>query len=61
VSPRWFGRVATYTGRWIDSAKALAVFDKKVDVDQYVLRHSRILGTLVVASVCLLGYLYVGG
>ena len=60
LSPRWFSRIATYTGQWIDSAKALAAFDKRVDIDQYALRHSRILGTLVVVSVSLLGYLYLG-
>ena len=58
LSPQLFGRIATFGGRWIDSAKALAAFDKRVDVDQYVLRHSRILGSLVIASVSVLGYVY---
>ena len=59
VSPQWFGQVATGCSRWIDSDKILAVFDKRIDVDTYFLRHSRILGALVIVSVCVLAWVHV--
>ena len=56
VSPRLFGAISTQGGKWIDSSKFFAIFDKRIDVDGPVLRHSRVLGVAVVASVLFLGY-----
>ena len=61
VSPRMFGRISARLGGWVDSAKALVVFDKQFAVDDYILRHSRLLHLMVVASVCCLWFLWLGG
>ena len=58
VSPRRFRAVSTWSSRWFDSSKGLAIFDKRFNVDDFVFRHSRITGVLVIISVSVLGYLW---
>jgi hypothetical protein len=57
VSPRLFSGLATKGSRWVDTARLLALLDKRYDIDRHVLPHSRLLGALVVASACVLGWL----
>lgn len=56
VSPRLFDSIAARGGTWIDSAKFLAVFDKRIDIDGPLLQHSRVFGVAVVTAVLFLGY-----
>lgn len=58
LSPSAFRFVATRGARWFDSRKIVEVLDKQFDVDRYVLPHCRMLGTLVLASVAVMGYVY---
>jgi len=51
VSPRWFKLIACQSSSWIDTSKVLAVFDKRVGVDRYVVQYSRLLGLAVTLSV----------
>jgi hypothetical protein len=54
VSPRWFAIVATQgNSQWFDTTKLLAPLDKRINIDAYVLRHSRLLGVAVLAAVAL--------
>jgi hypothetical protein len=55
LSPRFFTVVATKSSTWIDVNKALAKLDKQVDIDRYVLPHSRLLGVAVITAVALFG------
>lgn len=54
VSPRHFAAIARHGGRWVDTSKVLDKLDARVDIDERILRHSRLLGVAVVASVALL-------
>jgi hypothetical protein len=56
VSPSRFARLATRSGRWVDTNKIVAVLDKRVDIDHYILPFSRLLGVAVLASVAVLIY-----
>lgn len=56
VSPKLFARLAQGGSRWVDTNKALAVLDRRFDVDRYVLPFSRILGLAVLLSVAVLLY-----
>ena len=59
LSPQRFAKLATRSGRWVDTKKALEVFDTRVDIDHYVLPFSRLLGVAVVASVAILCWVLV--
>jgi hypothetical protein len=55
VNPRWFAVIVSQSNhQWIDTNKVLAPLDKRVNIDPYVLRHSRLLGLAVLATVALL-------
>ena len=58
VSPKTFEKISSSSSRWVHTERLLAVFDKRVDVDGVVLRHSRLFGFAVLASVFFLAYLY---
>lgn len=58
VSPRWFQRTVALTSRTIDTKKILDVLDKRIDIDDYTLSHSRLLGVVVIAAVATLIFLY---
>ncbi|MBI3836784.1 MAG: hypothetical protein HY288_02470 [Planctomycetia bacterium] len=57
LSPRRFSSLATRGGQWVDSNKVLTQFDKRVDIDAYVMPFSRSLGVAVLAAVVLVGYM----
>ena len=57
VSPQTFSSVALRGGSWVDSSKYLAVLDKRIDIDQYVLPFSRVLGFSVLSSAVIIGVL----
>ena len=59
VSPRHFRTLAGWSARWVDGERYLAVLDKRVDIDGYVLRHCRVLGSLVIVSVLIIGFVWV--
>ncbi len=59
VMPNAFSRLAQTGARWVDTEKLIEKLDQRVDVDQHVLRHSRLLGAAVIASAVFLTYCYV--
>ena len=54
ISPSAFQKLATRSGRWVDTNKIVQVLDKRVDIDHYVLPFSRLLGVAVIISVAVL-------
>jgi hypothetical protein len=56
-SPQRFAKLAHRGGSWIDTNKILAVLDKRIDIDNYVLPFSRVLGFAVFASAILIAVL----
>ncbi len=57
VSPHRFSVLATRGGHWVDTDRFFAALDKRIDVDQYVLPFSRILGGAVLAAAALFAVL----
>jgi hypothetical protein len=60
LSPRHFEVLARKSSRWIDSRRIVEVLDRRIDVDDYVLPHSRLLGALVLAAVSVLTFVCLG-
>ena len=57
ASPQRFAKLADRSGSWIDTNKALAFLDKRIDIDRHVLPFSRVLGFAVLASAILIAVL----
>jgi len=51
LSPRLFALLAACGGKWVDTDKLLSILDQRVEIDHYVLRHSRLFGMLILAAV----------
>ena len=60
VSPKTFSSVALYSSQWVDSNRVVALLDRRIDIDRFVLGHSRIFGTLVLVAVAVLVALLLG-
>jgi hypothetical protein len=60
VSPRLFEAIATRSAQWIDSEQFLKYLDRQIDIDRFILPHSRVFGGTVLASVAVLGYFIFG-
>jgi hypothetical protein len=58
AAPRAFQRLAQRSSKWVDSEKLLAVLDKRVDIDAYVLRYTRLFGAAVLCGLCAAWMLY---
>lgn len=56
--PDTFAVLAQRGGTWVDTSDLLKKLDERIDIDQHVLRYSRIFGIAVVASAIFLGYVY---
>ena len=57
-SPRRFSALSNRGSQWVDTNQILAHLDKRIEVDQYILPHARLLGLAVIVSVGLLGWLF---
>jgi len=56
VSPRWFALLSARSNRWIDTAKAVAWLDKRIEVDAHLAPYTRVLGGAALLSVAVLAY-----
>jgi uncharacterized membrane protein len=54
--PQRFSSLAQSSSSWVDSSKALAVLDRRVEVDHFILRNSRTFGVVLLVGLAL----YVG-
>jgi hypothetical protein len=54
ISPRLFSRLTTWCNIWVDTENIVKKLDRRIEIDQYVVRHSRLFGILVVAVVLVL-------
>ena len=57
LSPRLFASLAVRGGRWVDTDKVINKLNTRVDIDEHILPHSRLLGAAVVVAVGLLGFM----
>src|SRR5262245_47629607 len=58
VCPDTFAFFARGGGQWIDSQQLLQTLDKKVDIDEHVLRYSRVFGLAIILAGSYLGYVF---
>ena len=58
VHPRWFAVLADRGSQWIDTQRAVEWLDRRIDIDCYVVRYTRLFGALVLASACFLAFRY---
>jgi len=61
ASPKTFAVVAGYSSRLVNSSSTETVWDKWIDIDRFVLQHSRYFGVLVTISVGYLWFLWTYG
>lgn len=55
VKPDWMRWISRQGGRWISLRKATKVLDTPIDIDNWVIRNGRVIGTLMLlASLFLL-------
>lgn len=57
-APNHFAALASRGSKWVDTDKVLEVLDKPIDIDQHVLRYSRVFGTVVAMAALWLAYVY---
>lgn len=60
VSPRMFALVAATGGMWVTRPKKPSLFDLPIDIDQFVIRHSRQFGSVVTLVVFYLALCFFG-
>ena len=51
VSPRWFTQLSARSNQWVDTSRALAWLDKRIDVDPFLAPYTRWLGGAALVSV----------
>lgn len=56
VSPKRFAEISQSSSRWVDTAKMIEKFDKPINIDQQVLRYSRVFGVAIMVACAVLGY-----
>ena len=58
ISPRAFALVVDKGNYWIDTSKFFSLLERRVDIDDYAVRHSRVTGMITLAGTAILGWLY---
>ncbi len=56
VSPKTFALVAETGGIWVTKPKSTTFFESRIDIDQFVIRHSRQFGSMVTLGVVYLAF-----
>ncbi len=56
VSPKGFAQISHDSSRWVDTAKVLEKFDKPINIDEHVLRYSRVFGVAIMVACAVLSY-----
>ena len=56
--PGVFQRLARQSSQWVDAERLLAVLDKRVDIDTYILRYTRLFGAFILCGLCAAWLLY---
>ena len=60
ISPRTFAAIAALARRRVESQRWLAWLDREVDIDRYILKHSRLFGLSTLALILFSVWLLVG-
>jgi len=50
LSPRLFSALSAWSSVWIDTEKSAKSLDRRIDIEQHVLRHSRLYGAMTVVA-----------
>ncbi len=58
VSPRYFAVLAQRGGTWVDTNRMLEKFERRIDIDHYAIRHSRVFGVVIIVAVLFVAYSY---
>lgn len=58
IWPKCFRRMAEWGNTWIDTSRVTGALDRRIDIDTFVLRHSRAFGVFVLASVAAMAALW---
>lgn len=58
IAPRRFAALTQSSNQWVDTNKILATFDKRFDIDKFILPHARFLGFVVLLGVATLAYVF---
>lgn len=59
LRPNLLATANSKSSRWIDSRKLFEFFDQQIHVDQFVLKHNKIFGTLsLLTSIGLIAYYF---
>ena len=45
--PHVFQRLARFMGKWVETRPIVPLADKRIDIDDYVLQHTRFFGGIV--------------
>ncbi len=53
VAPNKFERIARFWGRWVETKPTVPLADRRIDIDDFVLRHARVFGLLLCAGAFL--------
>lgn len=51
IRPPCFHALAWHGSTWVDSNRWVALLDRRIDVDAYVLPHARLFGCLLLAAM----------
>jgi len=57
MAPSLFRRICEHSGRQLDLSRLCRFLERPIDVDQYLIRHPRLLGLASIASCAVLAYL----
>jgi hypothetical protein len=58
ICPKCFRSLAAWGNTWIDTSRMISVLDRRIDIDDFVLRHSRAFGIFVLASIAAMAALW---
>ncbi|MCA9124746.1 MAG: hypothetical protein H6822_01860 [Planctomycetaceae bacterium] len=50
LNPDRFMTNARFWGRWIETRPSVPIADRRVDIDEFVLQHTRVFGVAVLAA-----------
>ena len=58
IWPKCFRRLAEWGNTWVDTSRVASALDRRIDIDDFVLRHSRAFGVFVLASIAAMAALW---
>lgn len=50
ILPRTFGKLAAFLGKWIEALPTFKTIDRRLDVDHYFLKYTRVFGACILMA-----------